>query len=154
MHLPITVCLRNALPALLGLAFFTTACTAQTPIREVKLGDKKVVLLLDSTAAGNATLLAAINATVASTTGTISSGGAFPTFIQRIIAGSEASAGVFVPKLGGVDRSTVAIISTSLVAGAGRPKVVYFGASDGMLHAVCGSEVANTGCPVGAPTVV
>ena len=107
-------------------------------------------VVLDNTAVANVALLAAINAPVASVTGTITSGGAFPTFIKRIIAGIESSPGVFVPKLGGVDRSTVAIISTSLVAGGARPKVIYFGGSDGMLHAVCGSEVASTGCPVGA----
>ena len=43
--------LRIPLLALLGFAFYTTACTAQVPIREVRLSDKKVVLLLDSTAA-------------------------------------------------------------------------------------------------------
>ncbi len=107
-------------------------------------------VILDNTAVANVPLLAAINATVSGTTGTISAGGAFPTFIQRLLAGTESSPGVFVPKLGGVDRSTVAIISSSLVAGGARPKVVYFGGSDGMLHAVCASEVANTGCPVGA----
>ncbi len=48
-----SIFLRNALLALLGLALFSTACTAQVPIREVKVGDK-VVLLLDSTAAAQA----------------------------------------------------------------------------------------------------
>lgn len=46
--------LRSFLLALLGLIIFTTACTAQIPIREVRVGDKKVVLLLDSTAAAQA----------------------------------------------------------------------------------------------------
>ncbi len=107
------------------------------------------MVVLDSTEVGNGALLAAINAPVASTTGTITAAG-LATFIQRIIAGQEASPGVFVPKLGGVDRSTVAIVGTSLVAGGARPKVIYFGASDGMLHAVCANEVAGTGCPAGA----
>ncbi len=45
--------LRLALLALLTLALFSTACTAQAPIREVKVGNK-VVLLLDSIAAAQA----------------------------------------------------------------------------------------------------
>lgn len=40
--------------------------------------------------------------------------------------------------LGGVDRSTVAVIGPSTLAGrTDRPTIAYFGASDGMLHAVC-----------------
>jgi hypothetical protein len=40
--------------------------------------------------------------------------------------------------LGGVDRSSVAVIGPSARAGAnGRATVAYFGAADGMLHAVC-----------------
>jgi len=43
-------------------------------------------------------------------------------------------------KLGGVDRSTVAVIGASTFAGsAGRPTIAYFGATDGMVHAVCAS---------------
>ncbi len=42
--------------------------------------------------------------------------------------------------LGGVDRSTVAVIGPSTVAGTtSRPSIAYFGATDGMLHAVCAS---------------
>lgn len=42
--------------------------------------------------------------------------------------------------LGGVDRSTVAVIGPSTVAGSGtRPTIAYFGGADGMLHAVCAS---------------
>lgn len=59
------------------------------------------------------------------------------TLIQRTLAGYGT--GPYVSKLGGVDRSTVAVIPTSLVAGTTRPTVVYFGATDGMIHAVCGS---------------
>ena len=59
------------------------------------------------------------------------------TLIQRTLAG--VGTGPYVSRLGGVDRSTVAVIPTSLVAGTTRPTVVYFGATDGMIHAVCGS---------------
>lgn len=69
----------------------------------------------------------------------------YPTLIQRIIAGREtvAGSGVFIPKLGGVDRSTVAVVGDSLTSGAPRPKMIYFGATDGMLHAVCGSVLGD-----------
>ena len=63
----------------------------------------------------------------------------WPTLIERILAGHESSPGTFIPKLGGVDRSTVAVIPSSLTAGVARPTMIYFGAADGMLHAVCGS---------------
>jgi type IV pilus assembly protein PilY1 len=56
--------------------------------------------------------------------------------------------------LGGVDRSTVAVIQASTFAGSGtRPTVAYFGALDGMLHAVCAStggataSVSSNACP-------
>lgn len=53
-------------------------------------------------------------------------------------------------KLGGVDRSTVAVIEPSAFAGAStRPTIAYFGATDGMLHAVCASTGGQT---ASAPT--
>ncbi len=58
------------------------------------------------------------------------------TLISRVLAGVNES-GVYVPKLGGVDRSTVAVIESSQFAGELRPTIAYFGALDGMLHAVC-----------------
>lgn len=58
------------------------------------------------------------------------------TLISRVLAGVKES-GAWVPKLGGVDRSTVAVIESSPLAGEPRPTIVYFGALDGMLHAVC-----------------
>lgn len=60
--------------------------------------------------------------------------------ISRILAGYSSGAGGRVPKLGGVDRSTVAVIEASPLARApagARPTMAYFGALDGMLHAVC-----------------
>ncbi len=102
---------------------FTHTATGMAPPRVV----------LEAASAANVALKTAINL-----------GGAtidveFPTFLQRIIAGFN-SGGTYVPKLGGVDRSTVAVIPASAVAGSpSRPTVIYFGATDGMLHAVCGS---------------
>lgn len=61
------------------------------------------------------------------------------TLMTRILSGNEVSTGTFAPKLGGVDRSTVAIIPSSLTSGTTRPTMIYFGGTDGMLHAVCGS---------------
>ena len=51
--------------------------------------------------------------------------------------------------LGGVDRSTVAVIGPSAAAGSStRPNIAYFGAADGMLHAVCAS-IDGTICTSG-----
>lgn len=58
------------------------------------------------------------------------------TLIDRVIAGDNSS-GSYKPKLGGVDRSTAAVIGSSSVVSGTRPTVAYFGATDGMLHAVC-----------------
>ncbi|MBV8755991.1 MAG: hypothetical protein JO257_01870 [Deltaproteobacteria bacterium] len=60
-------------------------------------------------------------------------------FIDRILAGVPNGAGGYTSKLGGVDRSTVAVVGASNVVSTTRPTMVYFGATDGMLHAVCGS---------------
>jgi hypothetical protein len=52
---------------------------------------------------------------------------------------------VLAAALGGVDRSTVAVIPPSSFAGsATRPTMVYFGATDGMLHAVCATAGGTT----------
>jgi hypothetical protein len=54
---------------------------------------------------------------------------------------------VLAAPLGGVDRSTVAVIEASpLVTGANgsRPTIAYFGGTDGMLHAVCASTGGST----------
>ncbi len=58
------------------------------------------------------------------------------TLIDRVIAGDNSS-GTYKPKLGGVDRSTAAVIGPSSIVSGLRPTVAYFGATDGMLHAVC-----------------
>ncbi|HYU16861.1 MAG TPA: hypothetical protein VEL05_12335, partial [Candidatus Acidoferrum sp.] len=47
----------------------------------------------------------------------------------------------YVPALGGIDRSTLAIVESSVfippIAGVDRPIMIYVGALDGMLHAIC-----------------
>ncbi len=48
MHLP------AIMRTLLCVVLFAAACTAQTPIQEIRVSDKKIVLLLDSTAAAQA----------------------------------------------------------------------------------------------------
>ncbi len=96
-------------------------------------------VLFESSEAANATLKAAINL-----------GGAtlnlqFGEFLKKIIAGGAGSIAV----LGGVDRSTVAVVpSSAVVPGAGaRPTIIYFGGTDGMLHAVCGSVSPGPSAP-------
>ncbi len=66
----------------------------------------------------------------------------YATIVSRIISGDEVSTGTFKPRLGGLDRSTVAVIPKSLVAGTARPKMIYVGGTDGMLHAFCADTVA------------
>lgn len=72
------------------------------------------------------------------------------TIVPKILTGlSSANQTTVLQKirgasLGGVDRSTVAVIGPSTVAGAAsRPSIAYFGAADGMLHAVCASTDAT-----------
>jgi len=69
------------------------------------------------------------------------------TLISRVLAGKKDGTS-YVPALGGVDRSTVAVIEASPVTGGVRPTIAYFGAADGMLHAVCASVQSGTGCDV------
>jgi hypothetical protein len=73
------------------------------------------------------------------------------TLISRVIAGKDTTGTftTFAPELGGIDRSTAAIIPASSVANPGytRPTMIYVGATDGMLHAFCGSVDASHGCP-------
>jgi hypothetical protein len=65
------------------------------------------------------------------------------TILGRILAGTSNGT---VAKLGGVDRSTVAVIGPSSLAGLNtRPTIAYFGGTDGMLHAVCASTGGTTG---------
>jgi len=58
------------------------------------------------------------------------------TLITKFLKGGLGA----VPRLGGLDRSTVAIIPASLVAGTARPTMVYIGGTDGMLHAFCAED--------------
>jgi hypothetical protein len=56
--------------------------------------------------------------------------------------------------LGGVDRSTIAVIPPSAFAGSPtRPTVAYFGGTDGMLHAVCASNGGTTASVTSPSTV-
>lgn len=58
--------------------------------------------------------------------------------IQRILAGDDSLIpGFYRPALGGIDRSTVAIIEKSDLVKGDRPEMAYVGADDGMLHAIC-----------------
>ncbi len=59
--------------------------------------------------------------------------------MHRVLAGHEVAPNGFAPVLGGIDRSSVAVIPTSPMTGVERPTMIYVGAADGMLHAFCGS---------------
>ena len=85
----------------------------------------------------NTTNAAAIGALIVPATGSFSTitTANYQTIITTILNG----------KLGGVDRSTVAAIQASGTAGSStRATMAYFGAADGMLHAVCASN--SGGC--------
>ncbi len=59
-------------------------------------------------------------------------------FVRRILKGWDDGTGL-VPAIGGVDRSTVAVIGAGASVGGARPTIAYVGSTDGMLHAVCAS---------------
>ncbi len=63
--------------------------------------------------------------------------------MHRVLAGREVAPNTFAPALGGIDRSSVAVIPTSPMTGVDRPTMIYVGANDGMLHAFCGSVKAG-----------
>ncbi len=65
--------------------------------------------------------------------------------MERVHAGQSDGSGGYVPALGGVDRSTLALIESSPLAGTVRPTIAYFGGLDGMMHAVCADTVAPCG---------
>lgn len=62
--------------------------------------------------------------------------------ISRLLAGRKVSDSVWTPALGGVDRSTPAVIEPSVRLGIARPTMIYVGALDGMLHAFCADDVS------------
>ncbi len=71
------------------------------------------------------------------------------TVVSRILAGIPNGSGGYVPKLGGIDHSTAAVIGPSAVAGLPtRPQMIYVGATDGMLHAFCAKAVSGSPCTV------
>jgi hypothetical protein len=74
------------------------------------------------------------------------------TLIQLILEGSFDGGGARVSALGGIDRSTLAVVERSAfipdIAGVPRPTMIYAGALDGMLHAIC-AEVLGPCTAVG-----
>ncbi len=61
--------------------------------------------------------------------------------LKRIVGLNAA--GTSAPTLGGIDRSSLAVIEASSLANANRPVMIYAGGLDGMLHAICGSVQGN-----------
>ena len=74
------------------------------------------------------------------------------TLMERVLAGVPDGVGGYDPALGGIDRSTMAIIEASPLAltsdGEQRPTMIYVGALDGMMHAIC-AEVRGACTAVG-----
>ena len=65
-------------------------------------------------------------------------------FVRKILKGYDNGVG-YAPQLGGIDRSTVAVIGPGASVGAGRATIAYIGATDGMVHAICASDTGG-GC--------
>lgn len=63
------------------------------------------------------------------------------TLISRVLAGRPNGTGGYDAALGGIDRSTLAVVDHTpfvpQIAGEDRPTMVYVGGLDGMLHAIC-----------------
>ena len=70
------------------------------------------------------------------------------TLTERLLAGISDGSGGYKAELGGIDRSTVAVIGGSAYTGGSRAQMIYVGATDGMLHAFCGQVDAAHGCDV------
>lgn len=117
-----------------GCTSFRGACrnvftTTQTPDANGLSFHPSRVQLNDT----NASAIGALIAPTSAVTGITSTH--WQTIVRTVLAG----------KLGGVDRSTVAVIAASPLAGTStRPTIAYFGATDGMLHAVCASTGGST----------
>lgn len=70
--------------------------------------------------------------------------------VRRTLEGVPDSTlpNLYKARLGGIDRSTVAVIPQSSLAGLGaRPTMIYVGASDGMMHAICGDNTTPCDTP-------
>jgi hypothetical protein len=61
--------------------------------------------------------------------------------LKRVVG--LTTAGVSAPTLGGIDRSSMAVIEASPLANPTRPVMIYVGGLDGMMHAICGSVQGN-----------
>jgi len=59
------------------------------------------------------------------------------TLISRVLKGSQQCDGTFKSQLGGIDRSTMSVIEASPNIANNRPTMIYVGALDGGLHAIC-----------------
>jgi hypothetical protein len=121
-----------ATPAGCGPAAFGGTC--RTVFTNTVTGANPARVLFDQSS--NATLEAALEGT------TNLSSAEIDVLISRVLAGHSDGGAGFEPKLGGVDRSTTAVIQSSPITGNTRPKMAYFGALDGMLHAVCAEVLA------------
>jgi hypothetical protein len=96
-------------------------------------------------ASNRATLATALNTPVGGLGSGALLGSTLDTLLTDVIGGH----------LGGVDHSAVAVAQQSAVAisvggvsAATRPTMIYFGAADGMMHAVCAQVGSGTGCDV------
>lgn len=109
-----------------GAGAFRGSC--RTVFTNTATGFRPQRLLVQQSNLGAIGAIASTGATLSATTQ--------ETILRRVLEG----------RLGGVDRSTVAVIPASPVTNSTRPTMLYFGGLDGMLHAVCGSVAPGSAC--------
>jgi hypothetical protein len=114
-------------PAGCGAAAFSASC--RTVFTHVATGANPARVVFDHTNA--AALQPLLQGTAALTLPEVES------LIARVLAGVPDGSGGYRSALGGIDRSTPALIGASPLAGQDRPTMAYVGALDGMVHALC-----------------
>jgi hypothetical protein len=112
-----------------GCARFDSSC--RSVFTNVTAGDRPARVMLEEKSLGAVGPLLATGAALSEADQRM--------LMHRVLAGREVAPNTFAPALGGVERSTVAVIPPSKLTTFARPTMIYVGASDGMLHAVCGS---------------
>jgi hypothetical protein len=122
---------------------FTTTATGRWPSGGGGAGSAASYTLINST--NRVALATALNTPV----GGLGSGALLGTTLDTLLTD------VISGHLGGVDHSAVAVVppspitvSVTGVSGSIRPTMIYFGAADGMLHAVCAQVGSGNGCDV------
>jgi hypothetical protein len=121
---------------------FTTTTTGDNTSKSNR--PSQVALSTTNAAITSNGLAALLNSVYTDETGSTFSSTELNTLISRVHAGQyDTGTSTWYAALGGVDRSTAAVIPQSPILGVTRPTMAYFGATDGMIHAVCVDTVGK-----------